>query len=124
MAAADDQGGQRQFIERYGDGRFHVSGVAYDGAVIVLPNTACAWPVATFAGLDAAAFEPVLDAAAGIDILLVGCGARMAPAPAWLRQACQAAGVTVDTMDTGAACRTFNVLRAEDRRVAAALLPV
>ena len=44
--------------------------------------------------------------------------------PAWLRQACQPVSIAVDAMDTGAACRTFNLLRGEERRVAAALLPV
>lgn len=82
------------------------------------------WPVTGFAALDAAAFAPVIECADTLDILLVGCGPRMEMAPAWLRQACRAVSITVDMMDTGAACRTFNVLRVEDRRVAAALLPV
>jgi uncharacterized protein len=43
--------------------------------------------------------------------------------PPALRQALRAQGVVIDAMDTGAACRTYNVLLAEDRRVAAALLP-
>jgi uncharacterized protein len=46
----------------------------------------------------------------------------MRPVPAALRQALKDAGIGVDAMDTGAACRTYNVLMGEDRRVAAALL--
>ena len=59
-----------------------------------------------------------------LSFLLVGCGARMEMAPAWLRQACQAVSITVDTMDTGAACRTYNVLLSEGRDIAAALIAV
>jgi uncharacterized protein len=56
--------------------------------------------------------------------LLIGCGARMAFVPRALRDALKAGGIACDGMDTGAACRTYNVLLAEDRRVAAALIAV
>ncbi|HET6224238.1 MAG TPA: Mth938-like domain-containing protein, partial [Dongiaceae bacterium] len=59
-----------------------------------------------------------------IDLLLVGCGARMAPLPPALRQALRQIGVVMEPMDTGAACRTYNVLMAEGRRVCAALIAV
>ena len=58
------------------------------------------------------------------EILLVGCGARFGPAPAGLARTLRAAGVALEWMDTGAACRTFNVLLAEDRLAAAALIAV
>ncbi len=91
----------------------------------MLDRAALDRPGATFADLDAAAaFAAVIDRAAEIDILLVGCGPRTEMVPAWLRQACQPVSIAVDAMDTGAACRTFNLLRGEERRVAAALLPV
>ena len=57
-------------------------------------------------------------------VLLLGCGARMVLVPPALREALRAAGVVIEPMDTGGACRTYNVLLAEDRQVAAALLPV
>ena len=68
--------------------------------------------------------EPVVAEAqvGGIDLLLLGCGARMAMVPAAVRQYLRAAGVVVEGMDTGAACRTYNVLMADGRRVAAALI--
>jgi len=74
--------------------------------------------------LDAAPLAPVLtEAAAGnVDLLLLGCGARMAMVPAALRQQLRDAGVVIEAMDTGAACRTYNVLMADGRRVAAALI--
>ena len=61
---------------------------------------------------------------AGVDLLLLGCGAAMRPVAPALRAALRKAGIAVEPMDTGAACRTFNVLLAEGRRVAAALVAV
>lgn len=111
----------RQVIDSYGASGFRVSGIAYDGAVLVLPQATQSWPVATFADVSLDSLAPVVDA--GIQILLLGCGSRMMLVPPALRQELRARGVVVDAMDTGAACRTYNVLLAEDRRIAAALLP-
>lgn len=111
----------RQVIESYGASGFRVSGNSYDGAILVLPQATHAWPVAKFADISASSLAPVVDA--GIQILLLGCGRHMALVPQKLREELRAHGVVIDAMDTGAACRTYNVLLAEDRRVAAALLP-
>ena len=111
----------RQVIESYGANGFRVSGTFYDGAILVLPQLTQALPAAALADISAATLAPV--AAAGIQILLLGCGRHMLPVPPALRQELRAHGVVIDAMDTGAACRTYNVLLAEDRRVAAALLP-
>ena len=111
----------RQVIESYGASAFRVSGNSYDGAILVLPQATHSWRVAALADVSAATLAPVIDA--GIQILLLGCGRHMLPVPSALRQELRAHGVVIDAMDTGAACRTYNVLLAEDRRVAAALLP-
>jgi uncharacterized protein len=111
----------RQVIESYGASGFHVSGASYEGAILVLPQATHSWPVAALADVSAATLAPVIDA--GIQILLLGCGRHTLPVPPALRQELRAHGVVIDAMDTGAACRTYNVLLAEDRRVAAALLP-
>jgi uncharacterized protein len=112
----------RQVIDSYGASGFHVSGAAYEGAILVFPDGTEPWAVNDFAEITATSLAPVI-AHGGIQILLLGCGQRMQPVPAALRQALRQAGIVVDAMDTGAACRTYNVLLAEDRRVAAALLP-
>ena len=112
----------RQVIDSYGPAGFHVSGTAYEGAVLVFPDDTQRWPVTSFGEVSPASLEPVV-AHGGVQILLLGCGKRMQPAPPALRQALRQAGIVVEVMDTGAACRTYNVLLAEDRRVAAALLP-
>lgn len=111
----------RQIVEGYGAGGFRISGAAYAGSVLVLPDRTVDWPVATMAELGEASFAAVVGRG-DIEILLLGTGARTAPVPAEIRLALKRAGIVVEPMDTGAACRTYNVLVAEDRRVAAALL--
>jgi uncharacterized protein len=66
----------------------------------------------------------VLAPSAEVEIVLLGCGPRAALVPARLRAELRAAGVTLETMDTGAACRTFNLLQVEGRRVAAMLVAI
>lgn len=63
-------------------------------------------------------------AASDVDILIIGCGAAFEPPPKGLREGLKEEGVALEWMDTGAACRTFNVLLAEDRAAAAALIAV
>lgn len=112
----------RQLLESYGDGRFRVSGLLYEGSIIVLPERTIPWPVPGMASLTADSFAPLFEAPP--EILLLGCGPKMLLLPPPLRSALRARGMVVDTMDTGAACRTYNVLLAEERKVAAALIAV
>jgi uncharacterized protein len=112
---------ERQVIERYGASGFRVTGVAYPTSILVFPEATLPWSVADIGAVSAETLKPVLGRG-GVEILLLGCGARMVPVSPDLRQELRAAGMTVDAMDTGAACRTYNVLMAEDRRVAAALI--
>jgi len=112
----------RQVIESYSEKGFRVSGVVHTGAILVLPQATHLWPVSTLTDVTLASLGPVLGA--GAEILLLGCGRRIALLPPSLRRELRAHGIVTDVMDTGAACRTYNVLLAEDRRVAAALLPV
>lgn len=114
----------RQIVESYGGGRFRVTGVTYEGSVLVFPARTMPWPVAAMGEINEQSLEPVVAEAqgGGIDLLLLGCGARMAMVPARVRQHLRAAGVVVESMDTGAASRTYNVLMADGRRVAAALI--
>jgi uncharacterized protein len=116
----------RQIVESYGSGRFRVSGRVFEGSILILTDRTAAWPVADIASMTLDGLAAVAEAArAGtIDLLLVGCGARMAPIPAQVRRALRDVGVVMEPMDTGAACRTYNVLMAEGRRVAAALIAI
>lgn len=114
----------RQIIESYGNGGFTVTGASYRGSLLVLPESTAAWPAAAIEDIDLAGLEPVLSAEPPVEVLLIGCGRSMAYIDPELRAAARARGVTLEPMDTGAACRTFNVLVMEDRRVAAALIAV
>ena len=112
----------RQLIESYGPGRFRIAGATHAGSVLVFPEQTRAWPVTAMAALTLDSLSDVLAAVPPVEILLIGCGPRLLPVPGALRGALRAHGVGCDGMDTGAACRTFNVLLAEGRRVAAALI--
>lgn len=114
----------RQVIDGYGDGQFCVSGQWRTGSVIVLPDRTEPWEATDFAALTVEHFARVIGAEPKVELLLLGSGAKMQLMPKALRQGLRDAGVVVEVMDTGAACRTYNVLLAEARRVAAALLPI
>ena len=111
----------RQVIESYGTAGFRVSGTAHAGSILVFVDSTVAWPVERFDEVTIEALTPVL-ARGDIEILLLGCGRRMMPVSVELRRQLRAGGVVLDAMDTGAACRTYNILLAEERRIAAALI--
>jgi uncharacterized protein len=120
MELTPDPPGGRQMIERYGADGFQVSGVHYRGPVLVFADRTEPWPNPA---ISEAGLAPVI-AHGDIELVLLGLGQRGAPVAPGLRAALKAHGIGVEAMDTGAACRTYNVLLAEDRRVAAALLPL
>lgn len=113
----------RQLIQRYGSGAFTIAGKEYKGSVLVLPERTCAWDVAGFDAISEASLAPVLQTPPP-EILVVGSGATQGFFSPELRARLRGLGVAVECMDTGAACRTFNILMSEDRKVAAALLAV
>jgi uncharacterized protein len=113
----------RQVIERYGQSGFRVAGVIYHGPVLVFPDRTLSWSAAGPSGVTGESLAPVIEHG-GVRILLLGLGRVMRAIPPTLRAALHAAGIVIEPMDTGAACRTYNVLVAEDRQVAAALLPL
>jgi uncharacterized protein len=115
----------RQILQAYGKGGFRVSDTQWAGAIIVFPTRTTLWRVGSLADLTLEAFAPVGEASdPPIELLLIGTGQRMALLPSKLQAGLRAMGLGIDIMDTGAACRTYNVLIGEERRVAAALLPV
>jgi uncharacterized protein len=104
-------------IDGYGPGFFRIAGQRHDGAVAVLPAGVQPW-----GGLEDSA--SLLEAARGLDVLFVGTGAEIAFPPEAFVAALEAAGVAVEAMATPPACRTYNVLLSEGRRVGLAVLPV
>lgn len=113
-----------QIIQSYAGGQFKISGRVYDGGVIVMAEETLLWPFSgAFNDLSASDFKTLLDQAEQLDVVLLGTGAESRFFPPILRQSLKEQGLMIEAMDTGAACRTYNVLMAEGRRVAAVLLP-
>ena len=106
-----------QPIEGYGPGFFRIAGQVLRGPCLISPWSAGAW------GGVADTATP-LALAGRIDVLFVGMGAEIAHLPPAFRNAIEAAGIGVEVMNSPAACRTYNVLLGEARRVAVALIPV
>jgi uncharacterized protein len=112
----------RQLIERYGPSGFRIAGVIWRGPVLVFPDLTLPWTISEPDAVTAPSLRPVVEHG-GVQILLLGLGSHMTGTERELRAALKAEGIALEPMATGAACRTFNVLLAEDRRVAAALIP-
>jgi uncharacterized protein len=108
-------------IARHGPGGVLVNGVEYHDSVIVpWRGTVRPWAVTDFANLEEAHFASLLELAP--ELVIFGSGQRIRfPHPS-LTRALMARRIGLETMDTAAACRTYNVLLAEDRSVVAALL--
>lgn len=109
--------GKARPIDGYGAGFFRIGGEVHEGPLLVTADTVQVW-----GGYDD--LTALTGLAGQIDVLFVGTGADMAYVPTDFRAALDAAGIGVEPMASPAACRTFNVLLSEGRRVAAALLPV
>ncbi|MCP1538670.1 Mth938-like domain-containing protein [Methylorubrum extorquens] len=114
----------RHGIDAYGNGGFRFGQMSHRGSILLLPSGVRAWEVNEPAGIDGTSLGPVLAEAEGIELLLIGTGAEIVFLPETLRQRLKAAGIGLDTMQTGAAARTYNILMAENRKVAAALIAV
>ncbi len=104
-------------IDGYGPGFFRVGGTRIEGSIAVFPSGVKPW--GGFADT-----QTILDQAADIDVVFVGTGAEIAHLPASFRDVFDDAGIGVEPMASPAACRTYNVLLSEGRRVAVALIPV
>ncbi len=111
-------------IEAYGNGGFAFADMSHRGSLLCLPDAIWAWPVERPEQIDRASLERVFAAAGGIDSLIVGTGTSVWLAPPELREALRRVRVVLDTMQTGPAVRTYNIMMGERRRVAAALIAV
>jgi uncharacterized protein len=112
---------RRYYINSYGPGWINVNQQEIRRSAIVSPEQLLTdWPPQTFADLEETHFEAILSLEP--EIVLLGTGNRQRfPRPV-LTRALLARGVGLEVMDTAAACRTYNVIMLEGRRVAVALL--
>lgn len=109
-------------IDAYGNGGFRFAGMSHRGSIICLPDGIEAWDAVSVDELTPASFSAVLARRDCLDLVLLGTGEVHRLPPIAARMAFQDAGLGLDVMATGAAARTYNVLVAEGRRVAAALI--
>jgi len=116
MNLSETDFGAAKPIEGYGPDFFRLGGTVYPAPVLFAPGIQKAWR-----GYDDIA--PLLDLAEQFDVVLIGTGAAIAPIPAVLRDTLESAGLGVEIMASATACRTYNVLLSEGRRIAVALLP-
>jgi uncharacterized protein len=104
-------------IDSYGNGFFRVAGEVHQGDMLIFPDAVLGW-----GGYEDTA--AIIANVGKIDVLFVGTGAEIAHIPSSLRDTLEAAGIGVEQMATPAACRTYNVLLSEGRRIGAALRAV
>jgi uncharacterized protein len=113
-------------IAAHGHGAFAFAGMRYDGSILATPKGIRAIEAASLEDLNAETLAPlfreIAEAPGSIDFVVIGTGAMMATIPGGLRTTLNVAGLRFEAMATGPALRIYNVMRSEDRRVAAALI--
>jgi uncharacterized protein len=111
-------------IDAYGNGGFRFAEMSHRGSLLCLPSGIWAWPVSAPDAIDEASLQRVVGAANEVDLLIIGTGRAAWVAPDALRWRLRDLRIGLDVMTTAAAVRTYNILQAERRRVAAALIAV
>lgn len=118
-----ETGGNRNFIRGYGPGFVAVNETVFNASLIILPERLITdWPPQTAAELALAHMEPL--ALTGMEVVLIGTGRSLCFPAAEKLAPLARAQIGWEVMDTGAACRTYNILVSEGRKVAAALLMI
>jgi uncharacterized protein len=111
-------------IDAYGSGGFKFAGMSHRGSLLCLPDGVWAWPVSDVRDITAASLDMVFARAAELHVFLIGAGRDPWRLPDRLRDRFHDAGISADTMTTGAAAQTYNILLGENRRVGAGLIAV
>jgi len=114
----------KRIIKKYGNGSFLVNDDYYKGNIIVSPDSVIPWQINNNTEISFDSLKSLTNQTNKIDILLIGCGNEHIKAPKELIIEFMKLGISAEMMTTGAACRTYNVLLSEERRVAAALIAV
>jgi uncharacterized protein len=115
---------ERVPIDAYGNGGFRFRDMSHKGSLLCLPTGVYGWSAVSAADLTLKEFAPVLDAPDGVGFLLLGTGDTQVFPASDIRKAFVEAGIGLESMATGAAVRTYNILLQEGRDVACALICV
>jgi uncharacterized protein len=111
-------------IDAHGGGGFRFAGLSHHGSLLCLPDGIWPWPVGDIAALTEEALALVFARSDALDFFIVGTGAQPWVMPEVLRRRFHDAHISVDTMTTGPAVRTYNVMLMENRRVGAGLIAI
>lgn len=111
-------------IEAYGRGGFRFAGMSHRGSILCLPSGIWAWSVTEPAQIDDVALARVFADAANVGYFILGTGGIRVPLPDTLLWRFRDLKIGVETMGTGQAANTYNILLGEGRRVAAGLIAV
>jgi uncharacterized protein len=123
MKMTQDFGSATHLITGYEPGMVRINETRHTTSLIVTPETVdTQWAPERFEDLDLACFQGLLDDPP--EIVILGTGATLRFPPREIRAAFQSRAIGFEVMDTGAACRTYNIIMAEGRTVAAALLMI
>lgn len=121
MKLHSSQNQQYQTVTAYDHGRIEINAISYYTSLLVLPElTPTAWPVTEFATLTSNHFEII--AALKPDVVILGTGAKQRFAHPGLTTCLTSQRIGVECMDSNAACRTYNILMTEGRKVALAVI--
>ena len=111
-------------IDSYGNGGFRFAQMSHKGSLLLLPSGIKAWAPTGPREVTLESFAPLIAEKTSIEVLLYGSGSTQVFPARSLREALADLGLHIETMSTGAACRTYNLLLGEGRAVAAAVLKV
>ena len=115
---------RQALIDAHGGGGFRFAGLSHRGSLLCLPDGIWAWPVTEPAQASEETLARVFAQTGELDFFVFGTGAAPWIMPEPLRARFRAAQVSLDTMSTGAAVRTYNVMLMENRRVGAGLIAI
>jgi uncharacterized protein len=115
---------RQALIDAHGGGGFRFAGMSHRGSLLCLPDGIWPWPLAEIAGLNDEALSPVFAHSGDLDFFIIGTGEESWVMPEPLRQKFRGAHISADTMTTGPAVRTYNVMLMESRRVGAGLIAI
>ena len=114
----------RHLIDAYGAGGFRFGEMSHKGSILMLPSGVKAWAAADGQAWAGSQFADVFAEAGDIELLLIGTGINLRPLPEALRWRFRDLKIGIEPMTTPPAARTYNILAAEGRKVAAALIAV
>lgn len=119
-----DPSGRPALIDAFGEGGFRIVGARHEGGIVIVGGSVRPWAAREAKALAPGDFTAFFPPTGRSDLVVLGVGARTLHPPAAVRAAFREAGVGLEVLDTASACRVYNLLASEGRRVGAALIPV